>query len=91
MSIPESHANDLAFSETLHDHKNSRDGLLSTILSKDKNAFESVVNNYMSYWVGKDPMTESEEEKEARKTNYTNMTNSYYDIATDFYEYGWGE
>ncbi|CAG8843034.1 29978_t:CDS:2, partial [Racocetra persica] len=29
--------------------------------------------------------------KEARRNNHTNMTNSYYNIATDFYEYGWGE
>ncbi|CAG8493190.1 2990_t:CDS:2 [Cetraspora pellucida] len=90
-SVSESHANDLEFSKALHDHDTARNGLLSTILSKDKTAFETVVNNYMGYWVEKDPVTESEDDKEARRNNYTNMTNSYYNIATDFYEYGWGE
>lgn len=26
-----------------------------------------------------------------RKRNYRNLTNHYYDLVTDFYEYGWGE
>ncbi|CAN6222684.1 unnamed protein product [Urochloa humidicola] len=29
--------------------------------------------------------------EEARKSNYTDMVNKYYDLATSFYEYGWGE
>lgn len=27
----------------------------------------------------------------SRKLNYTDMVNKYYDLATSFYEYGWGE
>jgi len=27
---------------------------------------------------------------EARKSNYTDVVNKYYDLATDFYEFGWG-
>lgn len=77
---------DLEFSKVLHDHKNSHSGLISSFFSKDKEAFEGVVNNYMDYWVGKDPMTETEEDKLKRCDNYTNLTNSYYNIATDFYE-----
>ena len=26
---------------------------------------------------------------ELRKTAYKDLTNNYYDLATDFYEYGW--
>ncbi|RGB34794.1 S-adenosyl-L-methionine-dependent methyltransferase [Rhizophagus diaphanus] len=91
MSPPQSFEEDLAFSKTLHNHESEHGGLLAKITSKDKEAFENVVNNYMKYWTDKDPMTESEETKEARRSNYTNMTNAYYNIATDFYEYGWGE
>uniref|UniRef100_A0A1D1XPD8 Methyltransferase n=1 Tax=Anthurium amnicola TaxID=1678845 RepID=A0A1D1XPD8_9ARAE len=91
MSPPQSFEEDLAFSKTLHNHEAERGGLVAKITSKDKEAFETVVNNYLGYWVDEDPMTESEEKKEARRSNYTNMTNSYYNIATDFYEYGWGE
>ncbi|MSP63767.1 MAG: methyltransferase domain-containing protein [Myxococcales bacterium] len=28
---------------------------------------------------------------ETRKTNYTRMVNDYYDLVTDFYEFGWGQ
>ncbi len=28
---------------------------------------------------------------EERKASYARMVNSYYDLATDFYEYGWGQ
>lgn len=30
-------------------------------------------------------------DKLARKANYTDMVNKYYDLATSFYEYGWGQ
>nr|XP_024393948.1 cycloartenol-C-24-methyltransferase 1-like [Physcomitrium patens]XP_024393949.1 cycloartenol-C-24-methyltransferase 1-like [Physcomitrium patens]XP_024393950.1 cycloartenol-C-24-methyltransferase 1-like [Physcomitrium patens]PNR40925.1 hypothetical protein PHYPA_018328 [Physcomitrium patens] len=30
-------------------------------------------------------------DKEARKSNYTDMVNKYYDLVNSFYEYGWGE
>ncbi|XP_021280016.1 cycloartenol-C-24-methyltransferase 1-like [Herrania umbratica] len=29
--------------------------------------------------------------EEARKANYTDMVNKYYDLVTSFYEFGWGE
>ena len=28
---------------------------------------------------------------ELRKTAYKDLTNNYYDLVTDFYEYGWGK
>ena len=31
------------------------------------------------------------ESEQERKQNYTDMVNKYYDLATSFYEYGWGE
>uniref|UniRef100_A0A0D9WWQ0 SAM-dependent methyltransferase Erg6/SMT-type domain-containing protein n=1 Tax=Leersia perrieri TaxID=77586 RepID=A0A0D9WWQ0_9ORYZ len=37
---------------------------------------------YHGYYGGKE---------ESRKSNYTDMVNKYYDLATSFYEYGWGE
>ncbi|XP_039782093.1 cycloartenol-C-24-methyltransferase 1-like isoform X1 [Panicum virgatum] len=30
-------------------------------------------------------------EAESRKSNYTDLVNKYYDLATSFYEYGWGD
>jgi sterol 24-C-methyltransferase len=33
----------------------------------------------------------SSEKIEERKTQYAKLVNAYYDLATDFYEYGWGQ
>jgi len=42
---------------------------------------EGVVDEYHSFHAGT---------VETRKANYTKMVNDYYDLVTDFYEYGWG-
>jgi sterol 24-C-methyltransferase len=41
-----------------------------------------VVDEYHSFHAGT---------VETRKTNYTQMVNDYYDLVTDFYEFGWGQ
>ncbi|XBH96482.1 hypothetical protein VPH35_086859 [Triticum aestivum] len=51
----------------------------------DKEQVKSAVDEYEKYhgyYGGKE---------ESRKSNYTDMVNKYYDLATSFYEYGWGE
>jgi len=51
----------------------------------DKEGVKSAVDEYEKYhgyYGGKE---------EARKFNYTDMVNKYYDLSTSFYEYGWGE
>ncbi|KAJ6846576.1 cycloartenol-C-24-methyltransferase 1 isoform X1 [Iris pallida] len=50
-----------------------------------KQEVQSAVEQYEKYHVyhGGD--------EEARKTNYSDMVNKYYDLATSFYEFGWGE
>ncbi|XP_020257089.1 cycloartenol-C-24-methyltransferase 1 isoform X1 [Asparagus officinalis] len=51
----------------------------------NKKEVESAVEQYEKYHVyhGGD--------EETRKTNYSDMVNKYYDLATSFYEFGWGE
>ncbi|KAB5541014.1 hypothetical protein DKX38_013988 [Salix brachista] len=51
----------------------------------DKSDVLSAVEKYEKYHVcyGGD--------EEERKANYTDMVNKYYDLATSFYEFGWGE
>ncbi|KAK9913058.1 hypothetical protein M0R45_036884 [Rubus argutus] len=51
----------------------------------DKNEVLSAVDKYEKYHVCYGG------EEEARKSNYTDMVNKYYDLVTSFYEYGWGE
>ncbi|KAJ6843913.1 cycloartenol-C-24-methyltransferase 1 isoform X1 [Iris pallida] len=50
-----------------------------------KEEVQSAVEQYEKYHVyhGGD--------EESRKTNYSDMVNKYYDLATSFYEFGWGE
>lgn len=43
---------------------------------------QNVVDEYHSFHAGT---------VETRKANYTKMVNDYYDLVTDFYEYGWGQ
>src|SRR3982750_3343652 len=54
--------------------------LVQTSLKGDQ--VKSVVDEYHSFHDGS---------VEARKANYTRMVNDYYDLVTDFYEYGWGQ
>lgn len=54
--------------------------LLQSSLPKDQ--VKNVVDEYASFHAGT---------AEERKTNYARMVNDYYDLATDFYEHGWGQ
>ena len=50
--------------------------------SIDHDKVKSVVDEYAGFHA---------ENLEARKSHYTQMVNDYYDLVTDFYEFGWGE
>src|SRR5437588_13078280 len=54
--------------------------LVQTSLATDE--VKSVVDEYHSFHAGT---------VETRKQNYTRMVNDYYDLVTDFYEFGWGQ
>lgn len=56
---------------------------MSAGLSRD--AFQATVEAYRE--LHDDNRTDVEE----RKASYTTLVNQYYDLATDFYEYGWGQ
>ena len=58
--------------------------LLQT-LEKDKKV-STVADGYLEYFD-----RDNEGVKDKRKNNAKQMTTQYYDLATDFYEYGWGE
>lgn len=38
-----------------------------------------------------DALYANPDDVDKRKANYTTMVNNFYDLVTDFYEYGWGE
>ena len=58
-------------------------GVLRSALRRE--AVASTVSSYERVY-GRDEA----EDLEQRKTAYKDLTNKYYDLVTDFYEYGWG-
>merc|ERR1711915_758210 len=78
---------------------NSRLSTFARPESVDREAYTSVVSDYASMFEANpqdassvDPSDPAEGEAIAqRKANYSDMTNNFYDIVTNFYEYGWGQ
>ncbi|KAH3900335.1 probable Sterol 24-C-methyltransferase [Saccharomycodes ludwigii] len=59
---------------------------MSALLSKNNDAQKEAVAKYLKHWDGK---MDTEAEKR-RLEDYNESTHSYYNVVTDFYEYGWG-
>ncbi|KAJ2786457.1 Delta(24)-sterol C-methyltransferase [Coemansia interrupta] len=64
----------------------SATSLVNRLRGKDKDLQTQSVNTYEQFWNG----AENNNEK-SRASMYKTLTNTYYNLATDFYEYGWGE
>ena len=58
--------------------------ILKTALKRD--AVASTARSYEGAYA-----SDGAESLEKRKTHYRSLINQYYDLVTDFYEYGWGE
>lgn len=67
----------------LHGEQIITNSSFKSILSKDKNLQKIEVDKYLSKFENKDDDTD-------RLENYNETTHSYYNLVTDFYEYGWG-
>lgn len=48
-----------------------------------------VVDGYRGQW--SEDNDQDRKQTTERTSNYMNLVNTYYDLSTDFYEYGWGE
>ncbi|KAI9234303.1 MAG: sterol 24-C-methyltransferase [Podila humilis] len=92
--VSQRHQDDLAFSKSFHGHTwdeaHHQDTFVSKLIKKDREFQPELVDNYLKNWKHEDPIQETAEEKEARQNAYRVVTNSFYDLATDFYEYAWG-
>jgi sterol 24-C-methyltransferase len=56
--------------------------------------FESTINDYQGMFAGARETTgaiTADESIEERKERYASMVDHFYNIVTDFYEYGWGQ
>ena len=73
------------FTKQLHGDDVTKSGM-SALLSKNKSAQSEAVAKYLKHWDGK-----TDEDAERRRLeDYNESTHSYYNVVTDFYEYGWG-
>lgn len=79
------HDTDSQFAKALHGDSYKKTGL-GALLSKAKNASDVATNGYFKHWDG--GVTEEDEQK--RLQDYNRLTHHYYNLVTDFYEYGWG-
>lgn len=86
MSTSEVRKNQKEFSQALHGENAGSKSGLSALLSKNKAAQEVAVADYLKHWDGK---TDKDAE-DKRLEDYNQSTHSYYNVVTDFYEYGWG-
>lgn len=60
--------------------------VLHPVNSNDK--VKDVSDSYLKYFTTN---TDEKQLEQARKDNSNAISNAYYDLATDFYEYGYGE
>ncbi|KAK9447884.1 S-adenosyl-L-methionine-dependent methyltransferase [Limtongia smithiae] len=81
---------DKEFKEAMHGKDSTgKTGFLSAI-SKNESAQKVAVDEYFKHWDNKTPGLETEQDKKTRLDEYASLTKHYYNLVTDFYEYGWG-
>ena len=61
---------------------------LTHLLKNHKEQVKDSTDRYLQYF---EHDLEPDALEKKRKENYAEITTNYYDIATDFFEYGWGE
>ncbi|KAJ5116745.1 Sterol 24-C-methyltransferase [Penicillium angulare] len=83
-------ARDAAFNQAMHGKSAKARGGLTAMRGKDAAAQKAAVDEYFKHWDNKDYADETDADREARRTEYATLTRHYYNLATDFYEYGWG-
>lgn len=83
---PKEFEKDKQYASVLHGKDQVNKSGLSALAHKNKDAEEVAIDGYFKHWDGK---TDKEAEK-SRLQDYSSLTKHYYNLVTDFYEYGWG-
>ena len=77
--------------------------ILRPLHGRDAGAVDSVADGYLRYFDRGQSRSETTADSQAdaddsdseaverRRSDAVTVTNAYYDLATDFYEYGWGD
>lgn len=79
---------DADFSHAMHGDS-SKTGY-AALLSKNNDAHGAAVDGYFKHWDNRNSKTQTEQDESARLIDYSSLTKHYYNLTTDFYEYGWG-
>lgn len=82
---------DTAFKQALHGKTGQNSNSFMNLMGKDKDAQKLAVDEYFKHWDNKAASDETAETREARRSEYATLTRHYYNLATDLYEYGWGQ
>lgn len=82
---------DLAFKQALHGKTAAEKKGLLAAMGKDHAAQKLAVDSYFKHWDNKASADETEEIRKERRDEYATLTRHYYNLATDLYEYGWGQ
>lgn len=85
-TVSTNHAQDIEYARALHGDK-VKTGLLANLASKNAQVHEVTTDTYLKLWK-KEAKNETKEDEDRRTGDYTTLVNSYYNLATDFYEYG---
>ncbi|KAI1658750.1 S-adenosyl-L-methionine-dependent methyltransferase [Daldinia decipiens] len=87
-------ARDAAFNKAMHGETAQATGGFRAMIGKGgkgTDAQRAAVDEYFKHWDNKDAKDETEEDRAKRTAEYATLTRHYYNLATDFYEYGWGQ
>jgi sterol 24-C-methyltransferase len=76
---------DAKFARAMHGELYKKTGLLA-LVAKAKDASDVATNGYFKHWDG----GVSKDDEDKRLGDYLQLTAHYYNLVTDFYEYGWG-
>lgn len=87
----EDHTRDAGFNKALHGKSANKRGGFMSMLGKDAKAKAEAVDEYFKHWDNQDHKDETPETREKRRAEYATLTRHYYNLATDLYEYGWGQ
>lgn len=88
---PEDYQRDTAFKQALHGKTAEGPKGLYAMMGKDHKAQQAAVDEYFKHWDNKGSAEETDETRQARRDEYATLTRHYYNLATDLYEYGWGQ
>lgn len=82
---------DAEFKNALHGKTGQSENYYRNILGKNKDAQKEAVDEYFKHWDNKAAGDETDADRKSRRDEYATLTRHYYNLATDLYEYGWGQ